>query len=1381
MEPTCGSSITNTELAQQLEELEKETNEVVNTITGCIDAIRSVQEFHPSKDLSKVLQSNDNHAGRSGTHRVHSKSDLVNMVFLYQRLEDMGLTKEIQKVCCKKNSPDDCGDASISGDVRARENIEDHRHPLQRDREKVVYEIFLPLLYKLVVVFNALDKAQEDMSIPTTNHDSKSQQLKKQKPRAPRGLLSLSNYTDIACLLELTVCTSIVPLLEQNILRPAADRVKYLPKTLAGRLYRKSLLWGSQVFHDVDAYDTTESSRRHPGEVSLKIEGALKELSAVVITITKVLMMDRFRPMLLPRHLTDIHAALFQIERLVLLRKAHSLSSTRNDWSSIISPELTMIMQLFTTGKVNKDDSNSNQHQHSLNRIDLHTMARSFQSLLQSGKVAPPWIKSRVSKLLTDMAISSSEGFTAIIDVFVVAAASLPTEQITSASARLGRVLCAKPPKVDNVDSFNYYEALFDRALEVLIFHYYNFAKDDASADNRVVSSVLTVWSLLENLPSEITRPLFYHRLVNCIITTTSAESVNNMCSLRNAIRQITSLLLFPPNGDVAIRELCIFILSDRHCTSRNIGAPGSVSVLSQLIRIATARGNQAIQAEVVSEAEMAINQIIYATLMRWSIGKDAKIRNDEFLVISILRSVATNALDMDGYLFERTDRGVTLKKRCDMSPTAFLLDLENRASFIVNSIMSSEKENSKIDTNDKHQSADDDVFYAMDRLTGAFFELQLLIYFQATYTHESTRMLPISLISNIGDYKVLSMMLLPMLFEKCSPRRLFAERQSSSSGIFRVISLIISSTFQLLNDDSDSSSGKNLDLIGTHLGYEYYDSIQCPFESIDTEVHDVYSSTVDAVHGLLDVDVESQLSTTSLVLSILLAILELGSHERKENEEMILKQLVPSLSSLSTVQDLKCRTGTEANETSTSAVLQSEIAEMASYAAALIEARSSKLSGNKNVAEPKITSEQDNLTFQLDNIRVHILSDQPPVRAYAVCELRKLAKGILQKIKDLPKADPYSFIESLEESQTSLSPKLLLDLADDILATCISSLTDAESYVYLACIQTIVSMADEIPRHFIPVIIKAISSGNFAKRQQQSSEDTIALTSEHRVKLAEAMTFIIRRRGQAVDCYAMTILNTLLYGKDRVANTARSEEGGSNKLIQVETERYFHGNAGNMTRDECDDQDELYDEKVSRLKTGGPIFRQEENDVLRSACISVVSELLSAANPSSLANFCPTIIPLAVDALKLDHSRLVRRAAAMLSREIYNCALSESNSIDLDHTDNSSLSFNVSLLQNGEDALYTTLKRATAGDDLDWKIDGTTVVNAVAGKSRLYDPSTVTRCQEALGLREELERIGTMHLAALIMKSKKETEDSFIKRFISLETGEKSTGNLLL
>jgi hypothetical protein len=49
--------IANTDKVPILAELEKEANEAVNTITGCIDAIRSVQEFHPPKEIPFYIYS----------------------------------------------------------------------------------------------------------------------------------------------------------------------------------------------------------------------------------------------------------------------------------------------------------------------------------------------------------------------------------------------------------------------------------------------------------------------------------------------------------------------------------------------------------------------------------------------------------------------------------------------------------------------------------------------------------------------------------------------------------------------------------------------------------------------------------------------------------------------------------------------------------------------------------------------------------------------------------------------------------------------------------------------------------------------------------------------------------------------------------------------------------------------------------------------------------------------------------------------------------------------------------------------------------------------------------------------------------------------------
>jgi hypothetical protein len=187
-EPTCDNITTNDVL---LAALEKRANEVVNTITDCIDAIRSVQEFHPPKDVKKILKST-----RSGVDRM----GVMSQVFLYQILKEKGLVKQVQNVCCSPlNDTEETmnhaciGNNDIGGFVEegGAEDVEDYRHPLQRERERVVYEIFLPLLDRLVVVFHELDKVQGDPSTThspsTSRHDAKSQQLERQKTTSTQG------------------------------------------------------------------------------------------------------------------------------------------------------------------------------------------------------------------------------------------------------------------------------------------------------------------------------------------------------------------------------------------------------------------------------------------------------------------------------------------------------------------------------------------------------------------------------------------------------------------------------------------------------------------------------------------------------------------------------------------------------------------------------------------------------------------------------------------------------------------------------------------------------------------------------------------------------------------------------------------------------------------------------------------------------------------------------------------------------------------------------------------------------------------------------------------------------------------------------------------
>ena len=73
---------------------------------------------------------------------------------------------------------------------------------------------------------------------------NRQQRRNQNRPPPPIGMLSIQQYTDIACVLEFVVCTCIVSKIQPHILLNLHDRIKYqLPKSLAGRIPKSALLW----------------------------------------------------------------------------------------------------------------------------------------------------------------------------------------------------------------------------------------------------------------------------------------------------------------------------------------------------------------------------------------------------------------------------------------------------------------------------------------------------------------------------------------------------------------------------------------------------------------------------------------------------------------------------------------------------------------------------------------------------------------------------------------------------------------------------------------------------------------------------------------------------------------------------------------------------------------------------------------------------------------------------------------------------------------------------------------------------------------------------------------------------------------------------------
>ena len=118
------------------------------------------------------------------------------------------------------------------------------------ERSQIVYRVALPLLAALGLCYEILDTVTTSSTAtssrnnnPQTTSSSSHQPFRKshtstKPPPPPIGMLSLQNYTDVACWLEWTIVVGVLSCgLPHHVLVPLRDRVRYqLPKALVGRL-----------------------------------------------------------------------------------------------------------------------------------------------------------------------------------------------------------------------------------------------------------------------------------------------------------------------------------------------------------------------------------------------------------------------------------------------------------------------------------------------------------------------------------------------------------------------------------------------------------------------------------------------------------------------------------------------------------------------------------------------------------------------------------------------------------------------------------------------------------------------------------------------------------------------------------------------------------------------------------------------------------------------------------------------------------------------------------------------------------------------------------------------------------------------------------------
>ncbi|GLD98464.1 hypothetical protein PINS_up007161 [Pythium insidiosum] len=197
-----------------------------------------------------------------------------------------------------------------------------------------------------------------------------------------------------------------------------------------------------------------------------------------------------------------------------------------------------------------------------------------------------------------------------------------------------------------------------------------------------------------------------------------------------------------------------------------------------------------------------------------------------------------------------------------------------------------------------------------------------------------------------------------------------------------------------------------------------------------------------------------------TVCLGVVMTILEAGATQRAEQEEASLREMLPVLEGLSQHS-------------------RPQIAELASSARVQILARTADDSEKK--PQPEKSFEAVLLDAQQD-----LQSPLVPLRARGVVTLTKLVRR--------------SQLHRDDETWTSRVPQLM-DIFMQFLA-------DAESYVFLAAVQGLSTLAEAHPDIAIPLLVGAL-------------RDSKQHSLERRIKLSEALLFAARRCGETLPNYS--------------------------------------------------------------------------------------------------------------------------------------------------------------------------------------------------------------------------------------------------------------------
>lgn len=1182
------------------------------------------------------------------------------------------------------------------------------------DRERILLLIVIPLLKHLTDCYTELDKlpqttrqVEDDRGNLTS--DNRGKRKTKQSAPPPPGMLSLNDYTNVACLLEFVVSVSLVPCLEfPSLCFPALPlspegcsraeavevstlmsqrRCRALPKSLAGRISRQSLAWGTKT--------AAESQNLKVGEAtSCNIVTRLlekhNEMARVAISVGKLVLLDRFRPMLLPRHLGDVYLCVFIAERLrwYLMKldkdvKLPSFSSRENQLldqakatQEKIATELSELERALRISSLEFQSSHIASVRMSTVKqvtksVDPRESALAYRNLLGGGAAmllapnrpcTPTWLRIRLGQCLTNIARDDLES---VVDVFVASAhgpggndgGHLDDEIMTGAAARLARALCARPlgakTTSDGAANTNPLERSLCRQLiqfleedgrryiaEIKVKNEIGLARPRVS-----VAMALTLWATISQLAVSTLDECFFGALSKGLFDSQDWENE----APRQSAASIASLMITIPSLlDASTRKkIQSFLLSDHD----------GFTVLTWILNASTflTDGDQIVsEVNARSADNAALCKLMNTSLVQMLrfLSCDSNF-SDSIISDTLLQAISPRSVD-----FDPVSAQVKIPHHHQSDPLEELNKMQRRAGVTVEA-MKHLPDNSPLPSN--------------------LFRRSLGLHFSSISTTDTELGLPGLRNADSKEAASAATVVVALLCEQFQPSALLG---GVESGVLQLLGLVIHAASNVMKFMSYTSGAEE-------------------------------SS-------------EEILSLTEIILSLLIAMLELGSEKRAKADEDFFQSLQPSLSTISA--------GHAEHLSPDISMIVTQLAEMSSHASALIAAR------GVESADPEPDSNADSCKTQLEKsiekmskAEEDLRSTQPPIRARGIVSIRHIARSLEPNHHERQTRRPLV----VDVGSTMLSTREEASLLVRTLAKlCLESLADDESYVYLAGIQSLVAIGDAFPAEMMPLIGQAVAKGEIYLDVLSGTVQApvnVSLSPEQRVKATEALIFMIRRRGEGIFLYGRNMMDMMLYGpKDDLVG-----ESSNNVEIQRQTHLYFVNDT-----DDGKEEDET-DERTLRLNTGGPIYSTEENQLIRAGAISVVTELISVLDGTTIASYCCILVQLVNTTLSLETSRPIRRCTAGLARELYSCSLKEvlgGAHSDAPHP-SSEVLLAIMSAPDEESKLLQILEQCVAGTSL--------------SPGHMIDPATQSRCKEALEIRDELVSLGVLEVAAMVAASR--------------------------